>query len=89
MWEHAVCTILESSISVLKVSAAFVAERIQRTIAEQAVEILRFISLVTWEEFTILVLKKLIVFGSGINHINLHISLSKITRLWYNFISKL
>jgi len=88
VWEHAVCTILESGIRVLKVAAAFVTERIQRAIAEQAVEILRFISFVTWEEFTILVLEKFIVFGSGINHINLHISLTKITRLWYNFISK-
>ena len=50
--EHAATAILESALGILKIAAAVFSQRVERAVAEKAVEIIRVIGLMTGKEFT-------------------------------------
>lgn len=54
MREHAATAVFETVLGVLEITTAILAERVERTVAEKAIEIIRVIRLMTGEEFTIL-----------------------------------
>ena len=58
MGKEAVCTVLDSLFCVLKISSAPIPQSIQRTIAEQAVKILRIIGFMTGKILTFFVAEK-------------------------------
>ena len=58
MWQLAVGAVFDPLLSDLKVPAAFFPQRIQWTVAEQAVEVLRVCSFVTGKIFALFVAEK-------------------------------
>ena len=52
--EHTAAAVLKTVFGIFKVASAVFAERIERTVAEKTIKILRVIGLMTGEEFTIL-----------------------------------
>lgn len=56
--EHASAAVLEPVFRVLEISSAFRAQGVKRTVAEEAVELLRFAGIVAGEKFTFFVLEK-------------------------------
>ena len=58
MWQLAVGAVFDPLLSDLKVPAAFFSQRIQWTVAEQAVEVLRVCSFVTGKIFALFVAEK-------------------------------
>ena len=74
MGQHTGGTVLDPVLQPMAVAAALAAQRIQRTVAEQAVEILRMCRLVAGEEFTGRVLHKGVTAFAGlfIKHIVTH-----------------
>lgn len=62
MGQLAVCAVFDPVIGKLEISAAFISQGVQWTVAEQAVEILRVSSFVTWKVFTFSVAEKGIMF---------------------------
>ena len=53
---HAVAAILDSIFGVFKITAAFVFQCVQRTVAEQTVEVVRILRFVTGEKFAVFVI---------------------------------
>ena len=53
---HAVAAVLDPVLGVLEVTAAFILQRVQRTVTEQTVEVVRILGLVTGEKFAVFVI---------------------------------
>ena len=62
MWQLAVRAVFYSCFCHLKIPAAFIAQCIQRAVAEQTVEVLRICACMTRKIFTFLIAEKSIVF---------------------------
>ena len=54
MWKLAIGTVLDSILCESEITATSVSQRIQRTVTEQAVKIVRVSTLMTWKKFTFL-----------------------------------
>ena len=52
--EHAAAAVLKTVFGVFEIASAVFAERIERTVAEKTVKIVRVIGLMTGKEFTVL-----------------------------------
>ena len=55
MGDHAIAAVLDAVFRIGEIPAALVAKRIKRTIAEQAIEILRIVRLMAGKIFTFLI----------------------------------
>ena len=62
MRKCAVCAVLEALFVISEIASAFISQRIQRAIAEKAIEILRILHLMAGKELTFLVLKEFVIF---------------------------
>lgn len=57
---HAAATVLNSVFKVSKITPAFIAQRIQRAVAEQTVKIIFVLYIMAWEVFTFPMAEKLV-----------------------------
>jgi len=73
MRNHAFAAILNAPIGIAEVAAAFIAQGIKRTVAEQAIKILRMFRRMAREKLAILMVEKrvLAIFGKGMERVAL------------------
>ena len=63
MRKRTICAVFDAAWKITKLTAAFFAECIQRTVAEKTVEVVRICVFVTGEIFTVTIAEKLIMSG--------------------------
>ena len=72
MGDHALAAVLDTFLCILEVSAAFILQGVQRAVAEQTVEVVRVIRLMSGEALAVLVADKRKMFSLPIILIHNH-----------------
>ena len=74
MWKPAIGAVLDSILCESEITAASVSQRIQRTVTEQAVKIIRVSTIMTWKKFTFLMAEIRIFLSFPIRFLHCYLS---------------